>query len=95
MIKRIGEITLYAVDDRDLADVLKKLGIYQDVLVGKSSCYFCRRSVTLQSLGGLFKHEGQIRLVCNDIKCLYEAAWLTAGKRGGGTLCGGGERRCI
>jgi hypothetical protein len=79
--KRIGEITLYAVDDRNLVDILKKLGIYQDVAAGRSRCYICGRSVTMQNLGGIFKHEGQIRLVCNDIKCLYKAAQLTTRRR--------------
>jgi hypothetical protein len=35
----------------------------------------------MQNIGGIFKHEGQIRLVCNDVKCLYEAAQLTARRR--------------
>jgi hypothetical protein len=81
MLKRIGEITLYAVDDKDLTDILKRLGIYDDVSSGRTRCYFCNRPVTMENLGGLFKHEGQIRLVCNDIRCLYEAAWLTARRR--------------
>ncbi len=80
-VKRIGEITIYAVDDRSLVDVLEKLGIYQDVTAGSARCYICGRPVAVESLGGLFKHEGQVRLVCNDIKCLYEAARLTAKRR--------------
>jgi hypothetical protein len=79
--KRIGEITLYAVDDRNLVDVLKKLGIYQGVVAGRFRCYICGKTVTMQNIGGIFKHEGQIRLVCNVIKCLYEAAQLTARRR--------------
>ncbi len=79
--KRIGEITLYVVDDRSLVGVLEKLGIYQDVAAGRARCYICGRPVSVESLGGLFKHEGQIRLVCNDIRCLYEAARLTAERR--------------
>jgi hypothetical protein len=79
--KRIGEITLYAVDDRNLADILKKLGIYGDVAAGRLSCYVCGRHITMQNIGGIFKREGRIRLVCNDIKCLYEAARLTARRR--------------
>jgi len=80
MLKRIGEITLYAVDDRGLVDVLKKIGIYQDVATSRTRCYFCGRPVNLQNLGGVFKHEA-VRVVCNDIKCLYEAARLTARRR--------------
>jgi len=81
MAKQIREITIYAVDDRNLADVLRKVGIYQDVVAGRTRCHFCGGTVTMQNLGGLFKHEGQIRLVCNNIRCLYEAAVLTAKRR--------------
>jgi hypothetical protein len=80
-VKRIGEITIYAIDDRNLVDILKKVGIYQDVAAGRTRCHFCGVAVTMQNLGGLFKHEGQVRVVCNDIKCLYEAAWFTARRR--------------
>jgi hypothetical protein len=80
-VRRIGEIAIYAVDDKSLADVLKKAGIYQDVAAGRAQCYFCGRSVTTQNLGGIFKREGKVRVVCSNIKCLYEAAWLTARRR--------------
>jgi hypothetical protein len=79
VMRRVG--ALYAIDGRDLDGILKKLGIYQDVVEGRTRCYFCGRSVSMRNLGGLFKHEGLIRLVCSDIKCLYEAAWLTARRR--------------
>jgi hypothetical protein len=78
VMKRIGEIVLYAVDDKSLVGVLERLGIYQDVAAGRARCRFCGVVVTMQNLGGLFKHEGQVRLVCNDIRCLYKAAMLTA-----------------
>jgi len=78
MAKQIREITIYAVDDRSLASVLEKLGIYQDVEAGRARCRFCGKAVSLQNLGGLFKHEGRVHVVCNDIRCLYEAAVLTA-----------------
>jgi len=81
MLRRVGEIVIYAIDDVNLVDVLRKVGIYQDVAAGRLHCYICGRSVTMQNLGGLFKHKGRICLVCNDIRCLYEAAVLTAKRR--------------
>jgi hypothetical protein len=80
-VKRVGEVTLYAVDDKSLADVLKRVGIYDDVVNGKARCYFCGQPVAMENLGGLFKHEGLVRVACSNIKCLYEAAWLTAKQR--------------
>jgi hypothetical protein len=64
----------------DMAGALKKLGMYEDAEAGRLHCYFCRKPVNLQSIGGIFKHEGQVRVVYDDIKCLYEAAWLTSRK---------------
>jgi len=77
-VKHVGEITLYVVDDEALVGILEKLGIYQDADAGKLQCYLCGRAVSVQNLGGIFKHEGQVRVTCNSIKCLYEAAVLTA-----------------
>jgi len=79
MLRRVGEITLYAVDD--MPSILKRLGLYEDAEAGRLRCHFCGRPINLHNIGGLFKHEGQVRVVCNDIKCLYEAALLTAKKR--------------
>jgi hypothetical protein len=80
-VKRIGEITIYAVDDKSLVGVLERLGIYQDVAAGRTRCHFCGGAVAIQNLGGLFKHEGKACVVCNDIKCLFKAASLTAKRR--------------
>jgi hypothetical protein len=80
-VKRIGEITIYAVDDKSLVGVLERLGIYQDVAAGRTRCHFCGGAVAMQNLGGLFKHEGKVRVVCNNIRCLFKAASLTAKRR--------------
>jgi hypothetical protein len=70
------EIEIYFTTDT--TGILKKLGMYEDAETGRLRCYFCGRSVNLQNIGGIFKHERQVRVVCGDIKCLYEAAWLTS-----------------
>ncbi len=72
------EIEIYFIDD--VAGILRKLGMLEDAEAGRLRCYFCGKPVDLQSIGGLFKHEGQICVVCLDIKCLYKAAWLTSRK---------------
>jgi hypothetical protein len=64
----------------DMGGILKKLGMYEDAEAGRLRCYFCGRPVNLQNVGGVFKHGGQARVVCNDIRCLYEAAWLASRK---------------
>jgi len=80
-VRRVGEITYYAVDERDLVDVLKRLGLYHDVVEGRGRCYFCGVPVGLENLGGVFRYEGKAYLVCNSVRCLYEAAWMIARKR--------------
>jgi hypothetical protein len=69
------EIDLYLTDD--MPGILKRLGLLEDAEAGKLSCYFCGKPVNLQNIGGIFKHEGKVCVVCNDIKCLFEAAWLS------------------
>jgi hypothetical protein len=73
------EIELYFTTD--MAAVLKKLGLLEDAEAGRLRCHFCGRPVNLQNIGGIFKHEGQIRVVCNDIRCLFEAARLSYANR--------------
>ena len=33
-VRRVGEVTFYAVDEKDLVGVLKRLGLYHDVVEG-------------------------------------------------------------
>ena len=47
----------------------------------RGRCYFCGVPVGLGNLGGVFRYEGRVYLVCNSVKCLYEAAWRIASKR--------------
>ena len=74
-----AKVTLKAVHDTDLIRVLKKLGIYDDVVSGKFRCFICGKPITLENLGGMFKsRDGKIHLVCNDVKCLLAAAEVTS-----------------
>ena len=73
------KVVLKAIHDVDLVKVLKKLGIYNDVVEGRCRCFVCGRRITLENLGGMFKsRDGRINLVCDDIKCLFTAAEITS-----------------
>ena len=63
-----------AVHDVDLERVLRKLGLYEKLARGELRCAICGRPLTLETLGGLYKENGEIKLVCNRIECLTEAA---------------------
>ena len=74
-----NRIVLKAVHDVDLVKVLKRLGIYNDIIEGKYRCFVCGKKITLENLGGMFKSmDGKINLVCDDIKCLFIAAEITS-----------------
>ena len=63
-----------AVHDVDLEKVLRRLGLYKRLARGELSCAICGRPISLENLGGLYKENGEIKLVCNRIDCLAEAA---------------------
>ena len=63
-----------AVHDVDLERVLRRLGLYDKLIRGELRCAICGRPLTLENLGGLYKEGGQVKLVCNRIECLAEAA---------------------
>ena len=63
-----------AIHDNDLERVLKRLGLYEKLVRGELKCTICGRPLTLENLGGLYKENREIKLVCNRIGCLAEAA---------------------
>jgi len=63
-----------AIHDSDLESVLRKLELYEKLVRGELSCVICGRSLTLENLGGLYREDGKVKLVCNRIECLVEAA---------------------
>ncbi len=63
-----------AIHDSDLERVLRKLGLYEKLVRGEFRCAVCGRPLTLENLGGLYRENGEVKLVCNRIECLVEAA---------------------
>jgi hypothetical protein len=70
----IGEIAPYAGGSKDLADVLKRIVIYQKA----TRCHLCGGFAAVESLDGLFKHGKQICLVCSSARYCHETVQLTA-----------------
>ncbi len=62
------------IHDSDLENILKKLGLYEKLAHGELRCAICGRRLSLENLGGLYKENGEVKLVCNRIECLVEAA---------------------
>ncbi len=63
-----------AIHDSDLEKVLKKLGLYERLVRGELKCAICGRPLTLENLGGLYHDNDEVKLVCNRIECLVDAA---------------------
>ncbi|MEB3786540.1 MAG: hypothetical protein GSR75_00330 [Desulfurococcales archaeon] len=63
-----------AIHDSDLERVLERLGLYERLIRGELRCAICGRPLTLENLGGLYRENGEVKLVCNRIECLVEAA---------------------
>lgn len=64
-----------AVHDVDLERVLRRLGLYEDLVSGRLRCAVCGCSLSFENLGGLYRgRDGRVKLVCNRIECLVKAA---------------------
>jgi hypothetical protein len=63
-----------AIHDVDLERVLRRLGLYEKLARGELRCAVCGRPLSLENLGGIYKEDGEVKLVCNRIECLAEAA---------------------
>jgi hypothetical protein len=61
---------LRAVHDDDLEQVLKALGLFEDVKTGRTRCAVCRESVDLDNLHAVFSDSGDVKVTCNKPDCI-------------------------
>ncbi len=59
-----------AVHDSDLLEVLKSLGVLEDIENNKATCAFCKDSVNLENLEAIFQKEGGVNLICSKPECI-------------------------
>jgi hypothetical protein len=62
-----------AVHENNLEEMLKELGILDDMREGRIKCKFCGKKVTLENLGCLYPESDDISVCCNDSKCFVQA----------------------
>ena len=62
------------VHDSDLEELLEKLGILSGIKTGNIKCHFCSKTVTLESLHGVFPYNGNVCVSCDDIACIDKLA---------------------
>ena len=62
---------LQAVHDDDLIELLVSLEIYDKVVAGKCECLFCKKIISLDNLGAIMPHNGQIEISCSEPSCMF------------------------
>jgi hypothetical protein len=53
--------------------ILKKLNLLEKVKRGEIKCPFCGKPITKENLGAIWKKNGEIYLICEDLECISKA----------------------
>jgi len=64
------EKNLKAVHERDLQNLLEKVGLKEDFETNLVQCNFCGKIVNHKNLYSLFKESGAIKMVCDNPNCV-------------------------
>lgn len=75
--------TLRAVHDDDLENVLKALGLFEDVRAGRARCAVCHGYVTLENLHAVFPDSGDVKVTCDSPACVKLLLTRLEGRRYG------------
>ena len=59
--------------DDDVEDLLKNLGLLDEMRAGSLTCALCSNPITLENFGGVFKKNGEIKVFCSDPICFSRA----------------------
>ena len=59
-----------AIHDDHLFELLKNLGLYDNILKGLVKCKFCKEVITLENLSAIIPDSGNIGFACDSPKCL-------------------------
>jgi len=74
-------IPVTAISTDEVAGLLRKLNLYDDVVSGKAKCFICGRKITLDNIGGVLMVDGKPVLVCDKPSCIVRAALLSKEKQ--------------
>ncbi len=75
---RYRNITVPAISDEELPRVLRKLGLYDNVVSGKATCYICGETLSLETVGAIALVDDEPVLVCGRPSCIGKVALLTS-----------------
>jgi len=78
---RYRDVVVPAIREDVLPGVLKKLGLYDDVVNGKATCYVCGERLTLDAVGAIAMVDDKPVLICSKPSCIGKAALITSRSR--------------
>jgi hypothetical protein len=65
-----------AISEDVLTRVLRKLGLYDDVVNRRASCHICGEPLTIESIGAIALLDDKPVLICTMSSCIGKAALL-------------------
>lgn len=57
------------VHDKDLENLLRSLGIYENVIENKCTCLFCGQTMTLDNIDSIVPHNNTVQFTCDKEEC--------------------------
>lgn len=69
LLRRFNSQEILAVYDDDLDGVLNKMGLYEDIKMGKFKCNSCKCIITRENLGLIKNENGAIHIFCIATGC--------------------------
>lgn len=65
---------LNAVYEKDLDNLLRKMGIKEDFDAGKIKCKFCKETISKENLHSILPQASAFNLICDKPECVIALA---------------------
>ena len=72
-----------AIYDKDLEQVLANLGVLDKIIAGEINCAVCGCQVDLDNLGSVFPEGDEIKVTCDNDRCVRTITTRAAGALSG------------
>jgi len=64
------EYRLKVFHERDIDTLLTRLGLIEKIEKKELKCAICKKIITKENLGAIYKKKNKIIIVCDSIECL-------------------------
>jgi hypothetical protein len=65
----VRENEIKAVLQRDLKKLLKSLGVYESVRNNTQCCFFCHKTVSIDTISAVFPYQNTVCFCCENPAC--------------------------